>query len=123
MGKAKNKMAKNGRATTRKSRPVLKQQGSVRSKGAVRKPDARTNKLRNVHGILHNGKESGHTAVFDTGAQQYMIGREDWEIIKRHDYWINARGVDLGGPPKTGRRLQLVDARGVVKIFWMGTLT
>ena len=44
-----------------------------------------------------------------------MIVRDGWEIIKRHDSWINARGVDLGGPPKAGCRLQLVDARSVVK--------
>ena len=55
-----------------------------------------------------------HVAVFDTGAQQSMLGRDGWEIIKNHDKWINTRGVDLGGPSKTGRRLQLVDARGVV---------
>ena len=115
MGKAKNKMAKNGRGITRRSLLDLKPRGSVRSKGAVRKPDAQPNKLRHVHGIFHNGKASGYTAVFDTGAQQSMIGRDGWEIIKRHDYWIDARGVDLGGPPKAGRRLQLVDARGVVK--------
>ena len=54
-------------------------------------------------------------AVFDTGAQHLMLGRDGWEIIKRHEKWIDTRSVDLGGPSKTGRRLQLVDARGVVK--------
>ena len=44
-----------------------------------------------------------------------MLGRDDWEIIKNNENWIDTRGVDLGGPSKTGRRLQLVDARGVVK--------
>ena len=44
-----------------------------------------------------------------------MIGRDGWDIIKRHEKWIDTRGVDLGGSSKTGRRLQLVDARGVVK--------
>ena len=53
--------------------------------------------------------------MFDTGAQQSMLGRYGWEIIRNHDKWIDTRGVDLGGPSKTGRRLQLVDARGVVK--------
>ena len=53
--------------------------------------------------------------MFDTGAQQSMIGRDVWEIIKRHEKWIDTRGVDLGGSSKTGRRLQLADARGVVK--------
>ena len=53
--------------------------------------------------------------MFDTGAQQSMIGRDGWEIIRRHDSWIDERGVDLGVYPKSGLRLQLVDARGVVK--------
>ena len=53
--------------------------------------------------------------MFDTGYQQSMIGRDGWEINKRHDTWIDAKGVDLGGPTKVGRRLQFVDARGVVK--------
>ena len=53
--------------------------------------------------------------MFDTGAQQSMLGRDGWDIIKNHDKWIDTRGVDLGGTSKTGRRLQLVDARGVVK--------
>ena len=44
-----------------------------------------------------------------------MIGRDGWEIIKRHENWIDTRGVDLEGSSKMGRRLQLVDARGVVK--------
>ena len=54
-------------------------------------------------------------AVFDTGAQQLMLGRDGWEIIKRHENWIDTRDVDLGGPSQMGRRLQLVDARCVVK--------
>ena len=54
-------------------------------------------------------------AVFDTRDQQSMLGRDGWDIIKRHEKWIDTRGVDLGGPSKTVRRLQLVDARGVVK--------
>ena len=53
--------------------------------------------------------------MFDTGAQQSMIGWDGWEIIRRHDSWIDERGVDLGVYPKSGLRLQLVDARGVVK--------
>ena len=61
--------------------------------------------------------------MFDTGAQQSMIGRDGWEIIRRHEKWIDTRGVDLGGSSKTGRRLQLVDARGVVKKNWMGRAT
>ena len=44
-----------------------------------------------------------------------MIGRDGWKIIRRNDTWIDARGVDLGGPLKAGCRLQMVDARGVVK--------
>ena len=74
MGKTKN-MAKNRFGIARRSRPVLKPWGSVRSKGAVRKPDALTNKSRHVHIIVHNGKASVHIFMFDTGAQQSMIGR------------------------------------------------
>ena len=62
-------------------------------------------------------------AVFDTRDQQQMLGRDGWDIIKRHEKWIDTRGVDLGGPSKTVRRLQLVDARGVVKIVWTGSAT
>ena len=61
--------------------------------------------------------------MFVTGAQQSMIGRDVWEIIKRHDKWIDAKCVDLGSSSKAGRRLQLVDARGVVKTMWVGSAT
>ena len=70
---------------------------------------------KHAQGILHDGIERGHNAVFDTGSQKLMIGRDGWYIIKRHDTWINAQGVNMGGPPKSGRRLKLVDARGVVE--------
>ena len=71
-------------------------------------------KLRHVQEVVHGGAGT-HVAVFDTGAQQSMLGRDGWEIIKNHEKWIETRGVDLGGPSKKGRHLQLVDARGVVK--------
>ena len=58
--------------------------------------------------------------MFDTGAQKLMIGQYGWEIIKRHDTWICAHGVKMGGPPKSGHLLQLVDSRGVVKTFLYG---
>ena len=115
MGKNKKKLAKNGRGITRRSLPVLKPQGSTRSRGALWKPYSLPNKLRHVQEILHNRKVSVHTVVFDTGSQQSMIGRDGWVIIKSNYSWIDARGVDLGGPPKADRRLQLVDARGAVK--------
>ena len=44
-----------------------------------------------------------------------MIGQDGWEIIKLHDTWIDAQGVNMGVPLKAGRRLQPVDARGVAK--------
>ena len=53
--------------------------------------------------------------MFDTGYKQLKTWRYGWEIIKRHDTWIDAKVVDLGGPPKAGRRFQLVDAIDVVK--------
>ena len=88
-------MTKNGRAFTLRSRPVLKPQGPARIKRAVRTFDALISKIqKHVQVIFHNGKGRGHTAVFDTGAQQLIIGRDGWEIIKRHDTWIYAKGVD-----------------------------
>ena len=92
----------------------MKPQDPFRSKGAAKKTDARPNKLRHIHGIIQ-GKARGQTAVFGTGSQQSMVVKDGWEIIKRHDNWIDARGVYLGSSLKAGRRLQLVDARGVVK--------
>ena len=44
-----------------------------------------------------------------------MLGRDGWDIIKNHDNWMDTRGIDLGGPYKMGCRLQVVDARVVVK--------
>ena len=44
-----------------------------------------------------------------------MIGMGGWDIIKRHDSWIDYQGVNMGGPSKKGHYLQLVGARGVVK--------
>ena len=113
MVKSKN-MVKDGRKVSQRSRPDLNPRDPLCSKGAARKPDARPNKLRHIQRNVQ-GKAIGHTAVFDTGDQQSMIGRDGWEIIKRHDKWIDTRGVDLGSSSKAGCRLQLVDARGVVK--------
>ena len=69
------------------------------------------------------GLQGGHTAVFDTGSQKSMIGRYGWEIVKRHDTWIDAQGVNMGGYSKEGRRLQLLDDRSGVKTVWMGSAT
>ena len=113
MAKSKN-MVKDRRKVSRRIRPDLKPQDPLRSKGAARKPDPQPNKLRHIQGIVQ-GKARGHTAMFDTGNHQSMIGRDSWEIIKRHDKWIGAKGVDLWSSLKAGRHLQLVDARGVVK--------
>ena len=71
-------MAKNGRALTQRSRPVLKPQGTALSKIAVHKFDAIPKIQNNVQVIVHNGKARGPTAVFDTGAQKSMIGRDRW---------------------------------------------
>ena len=113
MVKSKN-MVKDGRKVSRRSRPDLNPQDPLISKGDARKPDARHNNLRHIHGIVH-GKARGHTSLIDTGAQHSMIGRDGWEIIKRHNKWIDARGEYLGSSSKAGRRLHLVDAKGVVK--------
>ena len=95
-------MARSGRVVTQRIHPVLKPLGPVRSKRDVQKFDSLPKIQKHVQGIIHNGKYRGHTAVFDTGAQQLMIGRDGWEIIKRHDNWIDAQGVNLCGPPKEG---------------------
>ena len=108
-------MAKSGCVVTRRSRPVLKPRGSARSNRAAKTFDALPKSQKHVQGIIHNEKDRGHTAVFDTGSQKSMIGRYGWERINRHDTWIYLQGVDLGGAQKAGLRLQLVDARGVVK--------
>ena len=58
--------------------------------------------------------------MVDTGAQQLMIGRYVSDIIKHHNTWIDTQGVNMGRPPKIGRRLQLVNARGLVTNFLDG---
>ena len=70
---------------------------------------------KHAQGIVHKGVSRVHTTVFDTGTQKLVIGRDGWEIIKRHDNFIDTQGVNMGGPPKTRRRFQLVYARVVVK--------
>ena len=117
-------MVKGGRDIPRKIRPRLNPQDPLCSKGTTRSLDARPNnvKLRHIR-EKSIGEVSSHMAVFDTGAQQLILGRDGWEIIKRHEKWIDTIGVELGGPSKTVRRLQLVDARGVVKIVWTGSAT
>ena len=114
MGKFKN-VAKSRRIVTRRGRPVLKPRGYVRSNRAVKTFDALPKIHKHTQGIAHNGIARGHTAVFDTGIQQLMIGRDIWEIIKCHDTWIYVQGVNMVGSSKTGNRFQLVDSRGVVK--------
>ena len=113
-------MAKSGRAVTQRGRPVLKPRGLTCSKRAVKTFNALTKIYKHAQGIFHDGIARGHTKMFDTGAQKLMIGQYGWEIIKRRDTWIYAQGVKMGGPPKSGRLLQLVDARGVVKTFLYG---
>ena len=85
-----NNMAKNGLKFTRKGRPVLKTRGSVRSKRDVWTLDARPKIHKHAQVIVHDEVARGHTAVFDTGAQQFIIGRDGWDIIKRHDTWIDS---------------------------------
>ena len=122
MGKFKN-MVNYGRKFTRKGRPVMNPRGTMSSKRDVQTFDARPKSHKNAQGIVHDRIARGHTIVFDTEDQQSMIGQYGWEIIKRHDTWIDAQGVNIVGPSKAGHRLQLVDARGVVKIVWMGSAT
>ena len=100
-------MVKSGRVVTRRSHPFLKPGGTAHSKRAVQTFDALPKSKKHAQEIVYNKKARGHTAVFDTRDQQSMIGQYGWEIIKRHDTGIYAQGVDLGGPPKAGRCLQL----------------
>ena len=78
MGKTKGKIAKNGHAVTRRSCLVLKPRGPVLSKRALQKFDALPKIQNHVQVILHKIKARGHTAVFGTGAQKYIIGRDGW---------------------------------------------
>ena len=96
-------MAKNERVVTQRSHSILKPQGTTCIKRSVQIFDALPKSQNHFQEIAHKRKARGHNAVFDTGAQQLMIGRDGWEIIKRHDTWIDAKGVDLGGTPKVGR--------------------
>ena len=59
---------------------------------------------KHAQGIIHNGFAKSHSAVLDTGAQKYMIIIRGWQIINRHVSWIDAHGVNMGGPSKVGRR-------------------
>ena len=76
-----------------------------------------------VQGIVYNGSAKNHIVVFYTGAHQSMIGIGVCETIKRHDSWIYSQSVDVGGSSKGGRRLQLVGARVMIKIVWVGRAT
>ena len=61
-------------------------------------------KSKHAQGIIHNGFAESHSDVLDTGAQKSMIIIRGWQIIKRHGSWIDAQGVNMGGPSKVGRR-------------------
>ena len=65
--------------------------------------------------IVHDGVARGHTAVLDTGSQQSIFSIGGWGIIRIRDTWIDKQGINMGGSSKSGRHLQLVYARGVVK--------
>ena len=93
----------------------MKPRGSVHSKRAVQNFNELPKIHKHAQGIVHNGIARGQTAAFDTGHQKSMIGWDSWEIIKRHDTCIDALGVNMGEPPRAGRCLQLVDAKGVMK--------
>ena len=110
-----NNMAKNRHKVSCKGCPVLNPRGSVHSKRSVQNFDACLKIHNHAQVIFHDIIERGHTAVFNTWSQKSMTGWCGWEIIKRHGTWIDAHGVNMGGTSKSGLRLQLVDARGVVK--------
>ena len=47
-------------------------------------------------GIIHNGVAKNHASVLDTVSQESMIVMVDWEIIKCHNSWTDAQGVNIG---------------------------
>ena len=102
MGKSEN-MAKSGHKSPAKGRPVLNAQVVTLSKRDVLTLDTCPRSHKYEQGIFHNGAARGHTAVLDTGYQQSMVGMGGWKIIKRHDTWIYAQGVNMGGSSKAGR--------------------
>ena len=114
VGKSEN-TDKSRRKSPTKDHPVLKTPGVTRSKSAVRTLYACPKSQKYAHGIIHNGAAKGHTAVIDAGSQQSMVIIGGWDIIKRHDTWIDTQGVNMGGSSKAGHRLKLVDTRGVIK--------
>ena len=104
MGKYEN-TAKSGSKSPTKGHPVLNPQGVTLSKKAVQTLDDRPKSHNYTHIIFHSGADMGHTAVLDTGSQQSTVGMRVWDIIKRHDTWIDTQGVNMGGSSKEGRRL------------------
>ena len=77
MEKSKN-MANSERNFTRKGCPFIKPWGSVRIKRDVQNFGARTKCHKHTQGIFHDRIARGHTTVFGTGAQKYIIGRDGW---------------------------------------------
>ena len=70
---------------------------------------------KHLYVIFHNGSAKNHAAILDIGAKQSIISMGGWEIIKHHGSSIYSQRVDMGGYSKVGRRLQIGDAKGVVK--------
>ena len=95
-------MSKSGRKVSRRGHPVMKPWGYVLSKRDVITFDSIPKSYKHAKGIAHNRIARGHTAVFNTGDHQLMIGQDGWDIIKRHDTWIYEQGVNMGGTPKAG---------------------
>ena len=122
MGKSEN-MANSGRRSPIKGNPVLNPRGVTSSKRDMKTLDARPKSKKHAQGIVHDGAARCHNTVIDTGAQQSMVRIGYWDIIKRHYKWIDAQGINMGGSSKSGHRLQLVGARGVVKHLWMESAT
>ena len=78
-------IAKRGRKSPVKGRPVLKPRGVARSKRYVQTLDGLPKSQNYSQGIIHNGAARGHTTMLDIGAQQSMVGMGGWDIIKGHD--------------------------------------
>ena len=117
--KFKNISKRYGWKSPTKGRLDMKPWGFACSKRAVRNLYLPSKIQNNAKGNFHSRAAKKHAAVLDTGSHQSMIVMVDWEIIKRHNSWINSQGVNMGEPSKSGIFLRLVGARGVVKIVWV----
>ena len=98
MGNQKNMANRCGQNSLFKGRLNTKLRGVARGKIVVWTLDFFHRSHKNVQVIVHNGDAKNHNIVLDTGYPSSMICMRGWEIIKCNGSWINAQGVNMGGP-------------------------